>query len=227
MNDGIYNPLLLWTGTPFLKISRHRLIDLDKPSLLIDDMELVLVHQLVIPSTQLTDRLIMLVHNGDVPVAMAVPSVVVTLKTEENVLSLPASSLEVGGPDAVQTIARPNKVAVVSEDVRTCLTWTMLFSRRVWVASKGSHKEISRFDLVRGRDGDVETRRCQVRTGAKLPVSRSERRQDQRGSSQVTKRVLHVGDEEALLAASASRISISPKKRYIHLDAAYEPKVHH
>jgi tetraacyldisaccharide-1-P 4'-kinase len=43
----------------------------------------------------------------------------------------------------------------------------------------------------------------------------------------MSNRALHVGDEAALLAASAARISISSKKRYIHLDAAYEPKFHH
>jgi hypothetical protein len=51
LEDGIDNPLLVWTSAPSSKISRHRLVHLDKTRLLVDNLELVLINKLVVPSS--------------------------------------------------------------------------------------------------------------------------------------------------------------------------------
>lgn len=170
MDDGVYNPLLLGTGAPFSQVPRHRLVDLNQASLFINNVELMLINQLVVSSAELPDGLVMLVHEGDVSMAMAVASVVVALEAEEDILALPTASLEVGGPDAIDCITGPDQVSVVTEDVRACLAGTMLLRWRIGVAREGSDKQIARLNGIRGGDGDVEPRRSQVRPGAVLPV---------------------------------------------------------
>lgn len=105
LEDSIDNPLLVWTGTPFSEISRHRLIDLDKASLLANDFEFVLVNQFVVPSTQFANCLVVLIQEGYMTMAVPVPGIVVTLKAEEYIFAFPSTSLKVGGPDRIDAVA--------------------------------------------------------------------------------------------------------------------------
>lgn len=59
----------------------------------------------MIACTQLADGLIVLVQKGYVAMTVTVPGIVVALKAKENVLALPSSSLEIGGPDRVDAVA--------------------------------------------------------------------------------------------------------------------------
>jgi hypothetical protein len=127
LEDGIDNPLLICTRTPRCEIPRNRLVDLDKSSLLIHDLELMLVNQFVVSRAELTGGLVVLVQEGNVSVAMTIAGVVVALEAEEDFLALPSTSLEVGRPDRVAAVARLHKIAVVPEDVRTSLARAVLF----------------------------------------------------------------------------------------------------
>ncbi len=71
LEDCIDNPLLLSLRSEPAQISRHRLVNLNQPGLTIDHLELMLVRDLMSPRPQLTDGLIMVVHEGDMPMAMA------------------------------------------------------------------------------------------------------------------------------------------------------------
>jgi hypothetical protein len=177
LNDSINNPLLLRTSSPRSKIHRSGLVDLDQSRLLIDDMKLVLISQLVIASTKLTDSLIVLVKDSRVPVTMTITRVMVTLEAKEDILALPASLLEVGSPDGVVAVPGPDQLSVIAEDVRSSLTGTVLFSRGVWEASERSDKEVSLLDVLSSGDGDVESRRGQVGPRLKLPVRGYQRQQ--------------------------------------------------
>ena len=172
LNDGINDPLLVRASTPSTEVPSDGLVDLDEARLLIDNVEFVLVNQLVVSRTQLANGLVVLIHEGNVPMAVAVASVMVTLEAEENVLALPAAGLEVGGPNAVQRVARPDEIAIVPENVWSSLEGPMLLSRSVGLASKGGEKEISLLDIARGWNRDVQTRRRQVWAASKLPVGR-------------------------------------------------------
>lgn len=170
-------------------------------------MKLVLVHQLVVSSTQLTNRLIMLVHERNVPVSMSIPSIVVALKAEEDIAALPAARLEVGRPDAVDCIAGPHQVAVVAEDVRTGLARTVLRGRRVREAGKRREKQVPLLDGRGGRDGDVEARRGEVWSRLELPVCDDV--VQQRGCREGERMELHGGLLDGLLRGSDAWVLIS------------------
>ena len=127
MEDGIDDPLLICAGTPFRQIPWNGLVDLDKPGLLIHDLELMLINQFVISCSELANGLVVLVQEGYVSVAMSIASVVIAFEAKEDVLTLPPTSLEVGRPDRVDAVARPHEIAVVLEDVRTSLARAVLF----------------------------------------------------------------------------------------------------
>jgi hypothetical protein len=61
LEDGIDDPLLIWTGTPLREISRNGLVHLDETRLLIDSLKLMLIDQLVVASPELANSLIVLV----------------------------------------------------------------------------------------------------------------------------------------------------------------------
>jgi hypothetical protein len=69
LNNGIDDPLLVLTSTPCSQIAWNRLIYLDQASLLVDNVELVLVNQLMVTSTKLPDGLVMLVHERNMTVS--------------------------------------------------------------------------------------------------------------------------------------------------------------
>jgi hypothetical protein len=71
-------------------------------------MELMLVSELMVSSTQLTNSLVVLIHDSGVTMSMTISSIVVTLETEEHILALPLCSLEVGCPDGIYAVARPD-----------------------------------------------------------------------------------------------------------------------
>jgi hypothetical protein len=177
LNDGINNPLLLRASSPLSEVHRSRLVDLNQSRLLIDDMELVLIGQLVIAGTKLTDSLIVLVKNGRVTVTVAIARVVVTLKAKEDILALPASLLEVGSPDGVVAVAGPNQLSVIAEDVRCSLTRAVLLSSGVWETSKWSDEEVALLDVLSSGDGDVKSRRRQIGPRLELPVRSYQRQQ--------------------------------------------------
>jgi hypothetical protein len=126
LEDGIDNPLLIWTGTPLSEISGHRLVYLDETRLLIDNLELVLVNQFMVSSPELANSLIVLIQESHMSMAMPVSSIVIAFKAEENIFAFPSSGLEVGGPDGIDAVARPYKVAIVFEDIRARLARTVL-----------------------------------------------------------------------------------------------------
>ena len=82
LNNSVHNPLLLWICAPSGEIPRDWLVYLNQASFFIDNMELVLVNELVVSSTKLTDGLIMLVHESDVAMAMAIVGIVIAFKAE-------------------------------------------------------------------------------------------------------------------------------------------------
>ena len=51
LENGIDNPLLLWATTPPTQINRNGLVDLKQRSFLINDMKLMLIHQLMVTRT--------------------------------------------------------------------------------------------------------------------------------------------------------------------------------
>lgn len=108
MDDGIDDPLLFSAGTPSRQITSNRLIDLNQAGSLIDDMELVLIYQLMVTSSQFSDSLVMVVHYSDMAVTVAISRIMVTFKAKQDILTVPATSLEVGRPDAVDSIAGPD-----------------------------------------------------------------------------------------------------------------------
>lgn len=185
LENGINDPLLLRTGTPLGKILGHGLVDLDEGGLFVDDMELMLVGQLVVSSTQLTDSFIVLIHDGGVTMPVSIGSVVVTLEAEQDIFALPAGHLEVGGPDGVVRVAGPDQFTVVTEDVRGWLTRTVDAFR---VAGKGAYEEIAFLYILSGGDGDVQPRGCQVRPRFELPVSGNERQAGNGGRQEQGKR---------------------------------------
>lgn len=173
LNHSVDNPLLLWATTPSSQITWYRLVDLDESSLLIVDVEFVLIGQLVIAGTKLADRLIMLIHEGGVTMTMAVSGIVVSFEAEQDILALPTTGLEVGGPDAVDTIAGPYEVASIREDIWTCLTRTVLGRRRVCNAREWRYEQIALLDLVCCWDGDVQAWRSQISPRLVVPVCQS------------------------------------------------------
>ena len=186
-------------------------------------MEFVLVNQLVVSGAQLTDGLVVLVHDGDVAVAVAITSVVVTLKAEQDVLALPAGSLEVGGPDAVDAVAGPDQVPVITEDVRAGLARAMLLAGRVGEPGERGHKEVPLSDVLGGRDADVQPGWRKVSTGAELPVGSG--RSEEQTSCGKGGRGPHGGATSRIeLGASAAGNPILLNVRYIHLWLVYAPK---
>ena len=75
------------------------MIDLDESCLFVDDDELVLISQSVIAGTELSDRLVVLIEECGVAMAMTVSGVVAALEAEENIFPFVTAGLEVGGPD--------------------------------------------------------------------------------------------------------------------------------
>jgi len=218
LEDGVDNPLLLSAAAPGGQVARHRLVDLDEAGLLVDDVELVLVNQLVVAGAQLTDSLVVLIHNGNMPMSMAIAGIVVAFKAEQHILALPPRRLEVGRPDAVDAIPGPDEVAVIPEDVRPRLARAVLRGGRVGEAGEGGHEQVARVGVLGGRVGDVEPRRGEVGAGAELPVGSGRAQQqvrcEERGDGP------HGGGGGAArveLGASATASSIVCNDRYIHL----------
>ncbi len=226
LDDGVDDPLLLRAASPGSQVTGNGLVDLDEAGFFIDDVELVLVNQLVAASAQFPDGLVVLIHDSDVAMAVAVAGVVVTFKAEQDIFALPASGLEVGRPNAVDAVAGPDQVSVVAEDVRAGLARAVLLGGGVGVTGKGGHKEVPLFDILGRRDGDVQPRRRKVGPGAELPVGSG--RSEQQISCQ------HRGDgphghggatRGIELGASATAESILFNDRYIHLWVVYAPEL--
>lgn len=59
-------------------------------------MKFVFVHQLVVPSAELTNRVIVLIHESNMSMTMAVARVVIAFEAKKDVLAVDAASLEVG-----------------------------------------------------------------------------------------------------------------------------------
>jgi hypothetical protein len=214
---------LLRAASPGGQVAGDGLVDLDEAGFLVDDVELVLIDQLVVAGAQLADGLVVLVHDGDVTVAVAIAGVVVALEAEEDILALPARGLEVSRPDAVDAVAGPDQVAVIAEDVGAGLAGTMLLGGRVGEAGKGGHKQVPFFHVLGCRDADVQPGRREVRPGAELPVGRGRSEQQVRHSE--ISRGLHGGAALRVgLSASATTTSILLNDRYIHLCQVSAPE---
>jgi hypothetical protein len=102
--------------------------------------------------------------------AMSITRIMIALEAEENVFSFPFRCLEVGGPDRVDAVARPDQIAVVAENIWPSLTWAMLLSGRVRVPCEWRHEKIPFLHIGRRRNGDVEARRRKVSTRFVLPI---------------------------------------------------------
>jgi hypothetical protein len=182
LDDGVDDPLLLGAAAPGGQVARDGLVDLDEACFFVDDVELVLVDQLVVAGAQLADGLVVLVHDGDVAVAVAVAGVVVALEAEQDVFAFPASRLEVGRPDAVDAVAGPDQVAVVAENVGTGLARTVLLRGSVRESGERGHEKVPVLDILGGRNADVQPGRRKVRPGTILPVGRDGAEQRTSGS---------------------------------------------
>jgi hypothetical protein len=102
---------------------------------------------------------------------MSISRVMVTLKTEQYILTLPPGSLKVSRPDGIVGVSRPDQLAVITEDIRTFLTRAMEL-RFSPLTGEGSYEEVALFN-VRGRwDGDVQAWRGQVCSRLELPICR-------------------------------------------------------
>ena len=162
LNHSIDNPLLFWPSSPSSQITRYRLVDLDKSMLLVRHMEFMLVGQLVIPSTKLSNGLVMMVQECCVSMTVSIASVMIAFKAEQDILAVPAASLEIGRPDAEVAIPRLDQIAVVAEDIRCRLTRGMLLRRSVRDPSEGGQEQVTTFDLIRSRNGDIQPWWCQI-----------------------------------------------------------------
>jgi hypothetical protein len=69
LNNGIDDPLLVSTCSPSSQISGDWLINLNQPSLFVDNVELMFVNKLMVARPELSDSLVMLVHKRDVTMA--------------------------------------------------------------------------------------------------------------------------------------------------------------
>lgn len=162
LNYCIDNPLLLGAATPSPQVTSNRLVNLDESGFFIDDVKLVLVHKLMIARSEFSNRLIVIIQDGDVTVSMAIPRIMVPFKAKEDVFAPPTGGLEIGRPDAVNPIARPNQVAVITKDIRPGLSRPVLLGRSIWITSEGSNEQIPLFDISTCRDGDVQLWRSKV-----------------------------------------------------------------
>src|SRR5690606_27438905 len=106
-------------------------IDLNQAGLLVNDMKLVFINQFVTASPQLPYGLVVLIHQSDMPMPMAIARIMVTFETEEDILATPACGLKVCSPDAINSIAGPNQVAIITKDVWPCLPRAMLLRRSI------------------------------------------------------------------------------------------------
>ena len=127
LNDRIDNPLLILIGSVRREISRHRLINLYERGLTISGPELMLVANLVSSSSQFSRRLIVLVQERYMAVAVAIAWIVISLKASQDRRPFPMNGEKVRRPDTVVSITRPDEVAIVSENVRSSLARSMLF----------------------------------------------------------------------------------------------------
>lgn len=223
LNNRIHNPLLLRLRAPRRQIPRNRLIYLNQPRLLINNMKFMLINKLVVARAQLPYRLVMLVQKRDMPMPVAVPGVMVPLEAEQHIPAAPARRLEVGRPDAVDGVPAPNELAVVAEDVRPRLARAVLLRRRVREAREGRDEEVALLDVRGRRDGDVEARRGEVRAGAVLPV-RGREGGEERGCGEEGDGMLLHGGWPRNLGASAISVGLPiATNRYIHLGEVHEP----
>lgn len=155
--------------------------------------------------------------------AMAVTRVVVAFEAIQDILALPSADLEVGGPDAVDSVSRPDQISIVAEDIRASLAGTMLLGRGVGIPGEGGDEQVPLFDVFGCRDRDVQTGRSEVRTRAELPVGRSKAQKS--GCHCGSYRKLHGGCVEATLSSSDTAMPLSPNFRYIHLCGFHAPRV--
>jgi len=166
----IHDPLLLWTNAPTRKVRWNGLINLNDGGFFVDDMELVLVHQLVIASTKLANRLVMSVHDGCMAMPMAITRVMVAFETEQNVFTLPSGSLKIGGPNGVVPIAGPDQVTIITEDIWRGLPRAMHLSGFIWKTCERGDEQVPLLDISRGWDSDIQAWRREIRTRPELPI---------------------------------------------------------
>lgn len=169
LEDGVHNPLLFRTTAKAGQVLWNGLVDLKQRSFLVNHMELVLVHELMITSSELSDCLIVLVQNGSMAMAVTIGRIVITLKAEQDVLTVPTGLLEVGCPDGEVGVSRPDEFAIVTHNVRSFLARAVEL-RLSPLARKRCHEQVTLLDILGGRDGDVQTRWSQVGPGFELPV---------------------------------------------------------
>lgn len=115
------DPLLLGGSSIWGEVIWNGVVYLDQSGLLVDDDKLVFISQPMVTCAQLSDGVVILVQESSVAMSMSVRSIMASLETEQNILALVPSSLEVGGPDREICEARPDEVASVCEDIGSCL----------------------------------------------------------------------------------------------------------
>lgn len=103
-------------------------------------MTFMLISKLVVTSSQLANGFVMLVQDSRMTVSMPISGIVIALEAKQYIFTNPSPSLKVSRPDGVVSIARPDQVAVVTEDIRRGLTGPVLLGGCVWVARKGRDK---------------------------------------------------------------------------------------
>lgn len=140
----------------------------------------MLIDQLMITPPHLPNGLVPLIKEGNMPMSMPIPSIMITFKAKQYILSLPSPDLEISGPDTVDTVAGPDQIAIVAEDIRACLAGLVLLGGGIGVAGEWGDKEVARFYLGSCWYRDVQAWRRKVWSGSVLPISdrRSYRREE-------------------------------------------------
>lgn len=128
---GVDDPLLILASSVSGQIVRHGVVDLDQSGLFIDDVELVLVRQAMVPSSEFADGLIILVEESGVAVSVAICSIMASLKAKEDVFALVPSLLEIGSPDGKISISGPDEITGVGKDIGCCLGGAVMSAFRM------------------------------------------------------------------------------------------------
>lgn len=104
--------------------------------------------------------------------SVSICCIMASFETEQDILPLVSSGLEVRGPDREICEARPDEVAGICEDIGSCLQWAVACT--FWETCKGCNEDVATLNVCGGRDGDVELWRGKIRTGFELPVCGNE-----------------------------------------------------
>jgi hypothetical protein len=138
----VHDPLLLFIFAICSQVIWHWMVFVDHRGILIDDMQLVLVGQTIIPGPEFANGFIVLVQEGRVFVTVPICYIMASFKAKWNILSLKSSSLKIGSPNRKVREAGQDQIASVCEDVCSCSERSMarsLRTSREWCNEPSGH----------------------------------------------------------------------------------------